>query len=225
MRKILLVAVVVLSGCGKKASEAKVDCTASVTNAINLSKDEFTKNGVTDATQTKIREGSIARCKEDKWSNEVLKCFADAKKSDDVSKCQQMMSKEQSDNLAKATTGAMATQPDQGSGSAPDTGSGGSAEGSGSASSSDSGGGSGSSAAIAGLPAECNEYKAMVEKLSACDKLPAASRDMLKKSFDDSAKGWTNVDKLPADAKTALVNGCKQGAETLKKAAGATCGF
>jgi len=123
--------------------------------------------------------------------------------------------------MSKAITGAMATQPDQGSGSAPDTGSGGSAEGSGSSAEA----GSGSSAPLAGLPAECNDYKAMVDKLAGCDKLPAASRDMLKKSFDDSAKAWVNLDKLPADAKTALVNGCKQGAEALKKAAGATCGF
>src|SRR5688500_3680209 len=99
MRKILLVAVLALSGCGKKGSEAKGDCTASVTNAVNLSSEEFKKNGVTDATQAKIRESSIVRCNEDKWSNAVLKCLADAKKADDVSKCQNMMSKEQSDNM------------------------------------------------------------------------------------------------------------------------------
>jgi hypothetical protein len=218
MRKTLLVAVLALSGCGKKASEPpKGDCTASVTKAVDLSADEFKKNGVADATVAKIRESSIARCKEDKWSNEVLKCLVDSKTSDDVSKCQQMMSKDQSDNMAKAIAGAMGTQPDQGSGS-------------GSAEDVGSGSGSGSAGAVrstptAGLPAECNDYKAMVEKLAACDKLPAASRDMLKKSFDDSSKAWTDFEKLPADAKTALTNGCKQGAEALKKAAGATCGF
>lgn len=214
MRKILLVAVLALSGCGKKGSEAKADCTASVTNAVSLSSDELKKSGATPDTVTKIRESSITRCKEDKWSNEILKCLADAKKADDVSKCQAMMSKEQSDNMAKAIAGAMGSQPDQGSGSAP--------------SPSPDTGGSGSAAAppeVPGLPAECTDYRAMVDKLAACDKLPQASRDMLKKSFDDTSKAWADFDKLPADAKTALTNGCKQGADALKKAAGATCGF
>ena len=216
MRKILLVAVFALSGCGKKGADAKGDCATSVANAMTLSQDELQKTGVTDATQQKIREASTTRCKEDKWSNEVLKCFVDAKKSDDVSKCQQMWSTEQKDNMSKAITAAMATQPD-GSGSSappPETGSGSSAEGSGSA-----------APATEGLPAECTEYKALVEKLSGCDKLPPASRDMLKKTFDDQSKAWANFDKLPADAKTALTSGCKQGADALKKSAGATCGF
>jgi hypothetical protein len=219
MRKtLLLVVVLALSGCGKKGSEAKGgDCTTSVNNAVTLSAEEFKKTGVTEATQQKIREASIARCNEDKWSNEVMKCFVDAKKSDDVSKCQQMMSKEQNDNMAKAITGAMATQ--EGSGSAappPESGSG-----------SDTGSGSaeGSAAPAAGLPAECADYKALIEKLAACDKMPAASRDMLKKSFDDASKQWADFDKLPADAKTALTSGCKQGADALRKAAGPTCGF
>ena len=178
---------------------------------MNLSAEEFKKNGVTDETVGKIRESSVARCKEDKWTNEVLKCLADAKKADDVAKCQQMMSKEQSDNMAKAIAGAMGTQPDQGSGSAPDQGS-----------------GSGSAAPaedVAGLPPECADYKALVDKLATCEKLPQASRDMLKKTFDDTSKAWANMDKLPADAKAALVGGCKQGADALKQSAGAACGF
>jgi hypothetical protein len=218
MRKILLVAVVALSGCGKKASEPKGNCATSVANAMTLSAEEFKKTGVTEPTQVKIREASVLRCNEDKWSNEVLKCLADAKKADDVSKCQQMMSKEQSDNMSKAITAAMATQPDQGSGSAPpaeDTGSAGSA-------------GSGSAAPtvdLPGMPAECAEYKSMADKLATCDKLPLASRDMLKKAFEQTAKTWANFDKLPDDAKAALKSGCKQGADALKKAAGASCGF
>jgi hypothetical protein len=213
---LLVVAVLALSGCGKKADEAKGDCTTSVTNAVNLSSEEFKKNGVTDETQAKIRESSIVRCKEDKWTNEVLKCLADAKQADAVAKCQNMMSKEQSDNMAKAIAGAMGTQPDQGSGSAPpDQGSAGS-------------GSAGSAEApvdVAGLPAECAEYKTLVDKLATCEKLPQASRDMLKKTFDDTSKAWANMDKLPADAKAALVGGCKQGADALKQSAGAACGF
>jgi hypothetical protein len=215
MRKILLlVAVLGLSACGKKGDEPKGDCTASVTNAVNLSAEEYKKSGVTEATVAKIRESSVVRCNEDKWTNEVLKCLADAKQADDVAKCQQMMSKEQNDNMAKAIAGAMGTQPDQGSDAEPD----GSA-GSGSA-------GSGSAAETpAGLPPECVEYKSLVDKLATCEKLPQASRDMLTKTFDDTSKAWEDIDKLPADAKAALAGGCKQGADALKQSAGAACGF
>lgn len=211
MRNTLLLVVLALSGCGNKGSEAKGDCTKAVTNAVNLGTEDFKKSGVTDPTQAKIRTESIARCNADKWSNEVLTCMVEAKKSDEVSKCQQMLSKEQNDNLAKVITNAMAAQPDSGSGSAPPPSSAGSAE--------------GSASVTPGLPAECADYKAMIEKLAACDKVPPASRDMLKKSFDEQSKQWAEFDKLPADAKTALTGACKQSADALQKSAGPTCGF
>jgi hypothetical protein len=214
MRKTLLlvVAALALSGCGKKGSEAKGDCATSVANAVSLSAEEFKKQGVTDATVAKIRDSSITRCKEDKWTNEILKCLADAKKADDVAKCQQMMSKEQSDNMAKAIAGAMGTQPEP----PPDTGSG-------------SGSGSGSAPApsgdIAGLPPECAEYRSFIEKLATCEKMPQASRDALKQSYDAMASGWKDLDKLPPEAKASLVSSCKQGVEVLKKTAGPACGL
>lgn len=222
MRKMLLVvAGLALSGCGKKASEPNHDCASAVANAVNVSADEYKKNGVSDPTRDKIRDASVTRCNEDKWSNEVKKCLVDAKKTDDVSRCQQMMSKEQSDNMAKAITAAMASEAsEQGSGaSVPLEGSAGSAAEAG------SGSAPAASPPIAGLPAACNDYKAMIEKLAACEKLPQASRDMLKKTFDDTSKAWANFEKLPDDAKTALENGCKQGSEALTKTAGAVCGF
>ena len=201
MRKTLLVAAALaLSGCGKKGSEAKGDCAASVANAISLSAEEFKKQGLDDATVAKIRESSVTRCKEDKWSNEILKCLADAKKADDVAKCQQMMSKEQSDNMAKAIAGAMPPpDPDSGSGSATEAP---------------------PSSDVAGLPAECAEYKAAVEKLASCEKMPQAGRDAMKQSFDAMSASWKDLDKLPPEAKASLVASCSQGVKVLKKTAG-----
>jgi hypothetical protein len=204
------------AGCGKKSSTPKGDCTASVDNAMKVSTDELKKSNVPDSAIPKIHDASIARCNADKWSNEVLKCFADAKTPDDIKKCQQMMTKEQRDGMAKALEAAMPS--DTGSAPPPEQGSAGSAD--------DTAGGSGSAApAIAGLPAECADYKALMEKLAKCDKLPQASREMLQKTFDATSKAWANVDKLPDSAKAGLVMGCKQGVDALKKAAGATCGF
>jgi hypothetical protein len=75
------------------------------------------------------------------------------------------------------------------------------------------------------LPAECNDYKAMIEKLASCDKMPQQSRDALKQGYDAMATGWANVGSMPAEAKKAMADGCKQGTDALKQAAGAMCGW
>jgi hypothetical protein len=74
-------------------------------------------------------------------------------------------------------------------------------------------------AAAGDLPAECAEYKAAIEKLATCDKLPAASKDGLKTS-------WTAIETSLAgaavpEAKAAVASGCKTAAESLKTTASA----
>ena len=78
--------------------------------------------------------------------------------------------------------------------------------------------------AAANLPAECNDYKAAVDKLASCDKLPAASRDALKQSYETLSKTWANV---PADdaGKKAMADGCKAGADAVKTSAAKICGW
>jgi len=79
-------------------------------------------------------------------------------------------------------------------------------------------------AAAANLPAECSDYKASIDKLTSCDKLPQASRDALKTSFDTQSKAWANI---PADetAKKTLVDGCKTANDAVKTAAAKICGW
>ena len=75
------------------------------------------------------------------------------------------------------------------------------------------------------LPTECNDYKAMIEKLASCDKMPQQSRDALKQGYDAMSQGWANIGSMPAEAKKAMADGCKQGTDALKQAAGAMCGW
>jgi hypothetical protein len=72
------------------------------------------------------------------------------------------------------------------------------------------------------LPAECADYKAMVEKLATCEKMPKESRDALKQSFDAAAPTWANV---TPETKATVAESCKKGAEALKAAAASTCGW
>ncbi|MDQ3336023.1 MAG: hypothetical protein M4D80_12710 [Myxococcota bacterium] len=75
------------------------------------------------------------------------------------------------------------------------------------------------------LPTECNDYKAMIEKLASCEKMPQQSRDALKQGYDAMSQGWANVGAMPPEAKKAMADGCKQGTDALKQAAGAMCGW
>ena len=71
-------------------------------------------------------------------------------------------------------------------------------------------------AAAGDLPAECNDYKAAIEKLQSCDKMPKEARDAMKTAFDGASAGWAN---LPAEAKASLATACKAGADAVKQSA------
>jgi 2-oxoglutarate dehydrogenase E2 component (dihydrolipoamide succinyltransferase) len=74
-------------------------------------------------------------------------------------------------------------------------------------------------AAAGDLPAECNDYKAALEKVAACDKLPAPAKDAYKNAWagvETSLKAATTP-----ETKAAVASACKAGADSLKQAAAA----
>ena len=77
----------------------------------------------------------------------------------------------------------------------------------------------------AGVPQECADYGAAIQKLSTCDKLPQASRDAMKQGYDAMASGWAQAANLPADAKTAMASGCKQATDAINQSGKAMCGW
>ncbi|HEU0034344.1 MAG TPA: hypothetical protein VFQ53_27165 [Kofleriaceae bacterium] len=79
----------------------------------------------------------------------------------------------------------------------------------------------GSGATIGGLPAECNQYKELVDKLATCEKL-GAQRDTLKANFDESWKAWA---ALPPDSRASVAPACKAAADSLRTTAAAACGW
>jgi hypothetical protein len=68
------------------------------------------------------------------------------------------------------------------------------------------------------LPAECGEYKAAIEELAKCDKLPQATRDALKQSYEQTSAAWASV---PAEGRAALGTACKSAADAVKQSAAA----
>jgi len=75
---------------------------------------------------------------------------------------------------------------------------------------------------VAGLPAECADYKAQVEKLKTCDKMPPKAQEALIKAYEQAVAGWAN---LPEGAKQGLNTSCKHGSEAVVTAAKAACGW
>ena len=72
-------------------------------------------------------------------------------------------------------------------------------------------------AAAGDLPAECADYKAALEKLGACDKLPAASKDAYKTAWTGIETSLTGA--TTPEAKAAVGQACKAGADGVKQAA------
>ncbi len=73
-------------------------------------------------------------------------------------------------------------------------------------------------AAAGDLPAECNDYKAAIDALTKCDKLPQTTRDALKQSYDQTSTAWASI---PAEGKAALGTACKAAADAVKQSAAA----
>ncbi len=70
------------------------------------------------------------------------------------------------------------------------------------------------------LPAECDEYKAAIEKATACDKLPQATRDALKQSYEQTSAAWATI---PAEGRGSVSKACKKAADAARASA-AACG-
>lgn len=91
-----------------------------------------------------------------------------------------------------------------------------------------SGSGSGSALALAvtkntqGLPPECDQYKAAIDKIGTCEHLAKAARDTLVKGYEDAAARWS---ALPEAAKATLSPTCQGGYEAVLGVGMAQCGW
>jgi hypothetical protein len=75
------------------------------------------------------------------------------------------------------------------------------------------------------LPAPCERYRQLIEKLASCDKMPQQSRDALKQGFDAMNQTWKEMGDMPPEARKAMEEACTQGADALQQAASAMCGW
>jgi hypothetical protein len=76
--------------------------------------------------------------------------------------------------------------------------------------------------AVAGVPTECTDYKAAIERLSTCDKLDVQTRAKLRHEYNIAANMWNQMST--AD-KAKLVDACKGGIHAVEEAAKTPCGW
>ena len=143
-----------------------------------------------------------------KWSEEMAKKGGDKdakpdeatmkKMSEASSKYADCMTKAMSAGAAGDTAGSAAPAGDTAGSAAP----------------------AGDTAAAGGgdLPQECKDYQAAIEALAKCDKLPQATRDALKQSYEQTSAAWASV---PAEGKAALSTACKSAADAVKQSTAA----
>ena len=68
--------------------------------------------------------------------------------------------------------------------------------------------------------AECDGYLATAEKFAKCDKLPKEAKDAQTQALEAAKTGWASLKdpNVPAEAKKAAADACKQSDDALKQA-------
>jgi hypothetical protein len=82
--------------------------------------------------------------------------------------------------------------------------------------------GSAAEKAPSGLPTECDQYEAAIQRLSTCDRMSKQARETLVKAYADSAEGWK---KLPEAGRANLKGSCKSGADAVLAMGRTQCGW
>jgi hypothetical protein len=71
-----------------------------------------------------------------------------------------------------------------------------------------------------GMPA-CDDYRAAIRELEACDAMPAQARDAVWIAYEQAAASWESV---PESGRAALSAACKESATAIREAAEKLCG-
>jgi hypothetical protein len=126
MKKITLVLVAALSfavvGCKKKGAAGggtggAGDCAAAINKSMDLAKADMQKMpGMNDSLLQKMRDVSVKHCKDDKWSNEAIKCMTDAATEADSQACYGKLTPDQQKAMNQAAMDAMMAASGGGSG-------------------------------------------------------------------------------------------------------------
>jgi hypothetical protein len=217
----------------KTVQAPPLTCEVVMAHATRISRAKLTKEGYDEPTMKKMEAAGVTRCREDAWSEAVLKCIDETTQQPKLAACRAKLGEEKEGKLARALEAAAGPKPGSaGSGSATTiaaaAGSGAKpAAGSGSGSGSKPAAGSGSAGSAAPvtpvaksepkLPKECVDYTEALLALSKCRRLPAPSRDALKQAHEVTSKEWEGLGVLDDTTRKELAARCKKDMGSIKK--------
>ena len=108
MNKLSLTFVAALAlaagGCKKKGG---ADCDKAIDHSMELAKADMQKMGNDDAAIAKMKSIGVQHCKDDKWSDDAVKCMNDAKTEADAQACYGKLTQDQRDKMNKAAMALM----------------------------------------------------------------------------------------------------------------------
>ncbi len=190
--------VVVLASIGCKRDDAPTCPTVARTLATSLVPE---RDDVPPATAAEIRTnlaGALeARCRQDRWSSSALECLRGAQSQPDVERCaMDHLSAEPFGKLVRllAIDDLRLPAPPPRLPPPPK-----------------------GDFAPSDIP-ECQEYRAAIIELSACDAIPVGARNQMRDAWNQVASQWND---LAPEARAAAVQGCKAAADATKQAAAA----
>lgn len=188
------------AGCKKKAGDGAstgVDATAKMTEL----KDKMCACKDADCAR-KVSDEMTA------WSQQHAKNQKDQKMSEADQKRASELGTQMGECMQKAMTAGSAADGSAGSAA--------------SAAGSGDGSAAGSADATSGLPKQCDEYKAAIDRLATCEAMPKEARAMLVKAYTDASAGWKS---LPEAAKEKIGVSCEAGAKAVISTAEGPCGW
>ncbi|MDX2090631.1 MAG: hypothetical protein SFX73_22420 [Kofleriaceae bacterium] len=68
------------------------------------------------------------------------------------------------------------------------------------------------------LPAECNEYRATIERIRTCEALPQPTRDALAQAYQQASSGWATA---TPEARESLAASCRSANDAIRQSASA----
>lgn len=76
-------------------------CATAMAHVVDLSRDDFVQGGFSDALLDEVRDATTASCVELAWAPELLDCYDQSATTTDMNACQDQMSHEQRDDVAR----------------------------------------------------------------------------------------------------------------------------
>lgn len=144
-----------------------------------------------DDKAKRMRDAIETRCTTDAWPASARSCIARTQSLADPQHCKQQLSSEQRGALEVALAAA---EQDPAAAHAMDP---------------------------TKVSVECQAYMRAMHGFQSCEKVPRESRDAMKQGEDAMVAAFATPQDMPAEAKAAMADACRQGTDALVKAAAA----